>query len=472
MIGRGALLGALGALFASTAWAQAPAPTLDQDALIAQAERVERHADALSRLWPGYWPKDQPFILYAPDIGAVFGGARRPGTPRFRPGRLEGAEFHFVLDYPSGVPDTVLLRPDGADDDLSTLFHEQFHDFQNTAFRWMSGDGHQEFVDLDAIPDLAGFIAALDLERLVLQAALLEPDAPARKHLAQTYLALRTARSADLPAEVLAVQQQREWSEGTAEFIGLQASHLIAGRPDAALSSAIARALATPSQNDMSLVSELFRWRAYPVGAALTWLLADVGADQWRTQVGQGAPLDVLLRQTIGEGSVEDVSAVAARFNLAALKAQAIERLAHAPAGVTTREAFLDQAPHWLVLELKSPVDRGKEIQLSFSAAEMTPLADGAIALPHGMVVMEAPGLTLKSERSPALIEAPVGVVANGVIAHAVTLPLAAVDLHALRAGEPFLLEKEGLSLRIDAPDEIQQQAGRTRISLTLPKEP
>lgn len=109
---------------------------------------------------------------------------------------------------------------------------------------------------------------------------------------------------------------------------------------------------------------------------------------------------------------------------------------------------------------------------MSFSAAEMTPLADGAIALPHGMVVMEAPGLTLKSERSPALIEAPVGVVANGVIAHAVTLPLAAVDLHALRAGEPFLLEKEGLSLRIDAPDEIQQQAGRTRISLTLPKEP
>src|SRR5690606_19721391 len=104
-----------------------------------------------------------------------------------------------------------------------------------------------------------------------------------------------------------------------------------------------------------------------------------------------------------------DVSAVAARFNLAALKAQAIERLAHAPAGVTTREAFLDQAPHWLVLELKSPVDRGKEVQLSFSAGGMTPLADGVIALPQGMVVMQAPGFALKSEHSPALIEAPVG---------------------------------------------------------------
>src|SRR5690606_4147256 len=115
------LLGALGALAASAVWAQPLSPGLDQDALMAQAERVERHADALSLLWPGYWPQDQPFILYAPDIGAVFGGERLPGTPRFRPGRLEGAEFHFVLDYPSGVPNTVLLRPDGPDDDLSTL---------------------------------------------------------------------------------------------------------------------------------------------------------------------------------------------------------------------------------------------------------------------------------------------------------------------------------------------------------------
>jgi len=466
------LLGGLGALATSAVWAQPLSPALDQDALMAQAERVERHADALSLLWPGYWPKDQPFILYAPDIGAVFGGERLPGTPRFRPGRLEGAEFHFVLDYPSGVPNTVLLRPDGPDDDLSTLFHEQFHDFQNTAFRWMAGDGHQEFVDLNAIPDLAGFIAALDLERLVLQAALLEPDASARRHLAQTYLALRTARAADLPADVLAVQRQREWSEGTAEFIGLQASHLIAGRPDAALPSAIARALATPSQNDMNLVSELFRWRAYPVGAALTWLLADADGDQWRAQIGQGVPLDVLLRQTIGEGSAADIATAAARFDLPALKAQAAERLTRASEGVMTREAFLDQAAHWLVLELKSPVKRGKEVQLSFSAGGMTPLADGAIALPQGMVVMQAPGLALKSEHSPALIDVPVGVVAGEVIAHVVTLPVAAVDLHELRVGEPFLLEKQGLSLRIAAPDEIQQQAGRTRISLTLPKEP
>jgi len=472
VIGRGALLGGLGALFASAAWAQAPASLLDQAALTAQAERVERHADALSRLWPGYWPQTQPFILYAPNVGAVFGGDRLPDTPRFRPGRLEGAEFHFVLDYPSGRPDTVLLRPDGPDDDLSTLFHEQFHDYQNTAFRWMSGDGHQEFVDLNAISDLAGFIAALDLERLVLQAALLEPDATARRRLARTYLALRSVRSAELPSEILAVQQQREWSEGTAEFIGLQASNLIADRPDEALPRAIARNLGVPGDDDMSLVSELFRWRAYPVGAALTWLLADLDADQWRTHISRGVPLDVLLRQTIGEGSHEDVSAAAARFDLPALKAQAAERLNQAPKGVTSREAFLDQAPHWLVLELKAPGVRGKDVQLSFSAGAMTPLADGGIALPHGTVVMEAPGFALKSEGAPALIDVPTGVAAEGMTIHTVTLPVSLADLREFRAGETILLENQDLSLRITAPGEIHQQAGQTRISLTLPQEP
>lgn len=469
---RGALLGGVGALFASAAWAQSPAALLDQNALTAQAERVERHAEALSRLWPGYWPQTQPFILYAPDIGAVFGGDRLPGTPRFRPGRLEGAEFHFVLDYPSGRPDTVLLRPDGPDDDLSTLFHEQFHDFQNTAFRWTSRDGHQEFVDLNSIPDLPGFIAALDLERLVLQAALLEPDLSVRRHLAQTYLALRTARSAGLPAEILAVQQQREWSEGTAEFIGLQASNLIAGRPDTALPRAIADNLTVPGEKDMSLVSELFRWRAYPVGAALTWLLADLDADQWRTHISRGVPLDALLRQTIGEGSAEDVSAAAARFDHPSLKTKAAERLAQAPEGVTSREAFLDQAPHWLVLELKTPSVRGKDVQLSFSAATMTPLASGGIALPHGMVVMEAPGFALKSKGIPALIDVPVGVAADAMIVHAVSLPVPLADLREFRIDETIVLENQGLSLRITTPSEIHRQLGQTRISLTLPQEP
>lgn len=472
MIRRGSLLGGLGALVASAAWAESPGSLLNQDVLLAQAERVESHAEALSRLWPGYWPENQPFILYAPDIGAVFGGTRLPDTPRFRPGLLEGAEFHFVTDYPSGVADTILLRPDSPDDDLATLFHEQFHDFQSAAFRWMSADGHQEFVDLDAIPDLVGFIAALDLERLVLQAALLESDASTRRQLTQTYLALRSSRSTDLPAEVLTVQRQKEWSEGTAEFIGLKASKLIAGCPDAALPRTIAGNLAVFDEEDTNLVSGLFRWRAYPVGAALTWLLEDINPDEWRTHVSRGVPLDVLLRQTIGDGSAEDIAAAEARFDLASLKLQAADRLGRTSESITSRDAFLDRAPHWLVLELEFPADRGKDVKLSFSGTSMIPLPNDGIAIPDGAVVIEAPGVTLKSGKAPVLIEAPADVVEDNVTGHLIYLPVAADSLLTLSPGRPAALDLDGLSLRISMPFDIQHGADRTRITIRLPNPP
>ena len=102
----------------------------------------------------------------------------------------------------------------------------------------------------------------------------------------------------------------------------------------------------------------------------------------------------------------------------------------------------------------------------------MTPLADGGIALPHGTVVMEAPGFALKSEGAPALIDVPTGVAAEGMTIHTVTLPVSLADLREFRAGETILLENQGLSLRITTPGEIHHQASQTRISLTLPQEP
>lgn len=401
----------------------------------------------------------------------MYGGDRLPDTPRFKPGRLEGAEFHFVLDYRGGRPDTVLLRPDSADDDLSTLFHEQFHDFQTAAFRWSMDGGHQEFVDLGLIPDLVEFVAALNLERAVLEAALLAPDPATRRHQARTYLALRTARTSNIPSEIQAAEQHREWSEGTAEFIGLQASSLIVGRPPASLPRAIAKALMAYDGNGESLVSELFRWRAYPVGAAQAWLLDDVGAADWRTAVANGAPLDVLLRQAIGEGSADDVRAATAAFDLAALKAQAVARLAQTPQNVADRAAFLARAPLRLVLEVRAPAARVKEVNLSFSAPGMTPLADGGILLPSGKVVMAGPGLALTRENGPALIDFPQGQVRDLAV-YTVTLPTPDMSSPSVEDDGGVVLESDGLSLRVTAPVEIRHLQGETRITMTLASEP
>lgn len=468
---RGAFLGGLGAFYASAVQAQTPAPSLDRDGLLAQAERVEAHTAALGRLWPGYWPETQAFILYAPEAGAVFGGDRLPDAPRFKPGPLDGAEFHFVLDYPSGRPDTVLLRPDGPDDDLATLFHEQFHDFQTEAFRWTADGGHQEFVDLDQIPDLLGFVAAANLERLVLEAALRAPDPATRRDLARTYLALRTLRSSGVPATILTTERYREWSEGTAEFVGLQASALVAGHAKDDLPRAIARNLTAYDGKGENLNSALFRWRAYPVGAGLAWLLDDIGVADWRTTVADGAPLDVLLRLAIGEGSADDVREAATTFDLAALKAEAGRQLAEAPQAASDRAGFLAQAPRRLVVEIRAPLARAKEVQLSFSAPQMTPLADGGLILPQGMVVMQAPGLALKRENGAALIDFPQGQ-ARQVVTYTVTLPTPNLNRPSVNEDGRFVVESDGLSLYVSRPVEVRHDGDETRVMVTLAQEP
>ena len=87
----------------------------DRAELTAMAERITAQSDALASLWPGYWPQQQPFILYAPDTGAVFGGAASPQGITYQPGALAGANFGFVMDFPSGVDNTIMLEVTGPD---------------------------------------------------------------------------------------------------------------------------------------------------------------------------------------------------------------------------------------------------------------------------------------------------------------------------------------------------------------------
>lgn len=150
--------------------ASAPQTADDPAAILAERARaVEAQGDALARIWPGYWPPDQPFILYLPGTGAAYGGEAARNGRRFRPGEMEDVRFTFVLDYPGRADNTILLRLDSAEEELSTLFHEQFHDYQSDAFRWLDrGGSGGEFVDVSAIPDLEAFAVAAEQERRLL----------------------------------------------------------------------------------------------------------------------------------------------------------------------------------------------------------------------------------------------------------------------------------------------------------------
>ena len=362
-------------LLASPATARPATPS----ELLTMARRVVAQEGELSRLWPGFWPPGQPFILHHPATGAVFAGAAAPGGPEHRPGPLPGANSAYELDYASGAPNTVALRYE-VGTSLDTLFHEQFHDFQSERFRWRGG-GSDEFIDASLIPDKAAFAAAAEVERRVLARALSARRRAERHRLAGEYLALRSHRLGALDPAVADAEAYREWSEGVAEYIGVRGAAIVAGRPDSA-----ARRIIEGLRKDLNVggggfSTNWFRWRAYSVGAAMAWLLDDLGVD-WRHAVEDGARLDELLAEAVHQRSAEGrPENLLARHRFDQLRREMAVRLRDAPPTPSTREEFLASAPMHLVIELIVPQARIREVETSFQADGMTSLPDGMLAL-------------------------------------------------------------------------------------------
>lgn len=379
-------------------------PTSRRD-LEAAAGRIIAHQDALSRIWPGFWPDGQPFIIHHPGTGAVFAGGAAPAGPEFRPGPLPGAVSSYELDYPSGIANTVALRYEGDGSDLETLFHEQFHDYQTEAFRWI-GAGVPEFVDLSLIPDRAGFAAAAEIERRVLVEALDARSQEQRSRLAARYLGLRRQRLSALDPTIAIAEAYREWSEGTAEYVGVLGGAIVAGRPGRAR-TCIVEAL----RRDLNGASggfsvNWFRWRAYGVGAALAWLLDDLGVD-WRTDIESGVPLDVRLAQALGESAeLPEAALLLERYGYRRLRQEMEGRLDRAPPAPSSQEEFLASAPVRLAIYIAVPPARASELEMSFQATGMTPLPGEVLALTDvGYLTVRIGDVELWVSNRPVLTE-------------------------------------------------------------------
>ena len=447
MNGRGAIV--VAALMLASPAAADPA---SQEELEAVARRVLAHEDALSRLWPGFWPPGQPFIIHHPDTGAVFAGQASPAGPEFRPGALPGAHSGYELDYPSGAPDTVALKYGEDVADLSTLFHEQFHDYQRDAFRWIGG-GHEEFVDVSLIPDRAGFAAAAEIERRVLVDALTARRPAERRRFAREYLALREHRLGALAPEVAAAEAHREWTEGTAEYVGLQGAAVLAGRPDRVRSRIVEGLRRDLNDAPGGFSINWFRWRAYSVGAGLAWLLDDLGAD-WRGAAEQGGRLDVLLSEALGEGGAdEDGAALLARRRFASLRRDMAESLARAPSAPSSRDQFLASAPMRLAIHVAVPPALIPDMEMSFQAKGMTPLPGDALALTDlGYLVVRIGETELRISDRPVLTEM-VGGDARQIVLLSTFEGLDGLIAAAGRTGEPapLSLELDWIRLRASA---------------------
>lgn len=386
-----------------TAFAQAPEQvTASADDLMAMARRIDARSSMLSSLWPGYWPPGQGYVLYERGVGAVFGGGAADAGPEFRPGDLANVRFGFVLDYAGGPPNTVLFEVSGPDDDLSTLFHEQFHDFQDDAFHWTRGGGG-EFVDLGLIPDLPVYTAGLAFERSILGLALAAEADAERRRLARAYIVLRRERQRGLAEAIVNVEAYRELIEGTADLIGQSAAALVSDAPSDNVRRHIIDSLSTPLVSDAGGYSTgVFRTRAYGVGAAMGWLLDEWIGPGWKSRAAGGESLDALLEGAIGAALPPDLASLRREHDYEALARTIATTLASHPPVVSV-DAFLARAPHHLVVTLEYPASQRSSV--SFSGA-MTPLAQNTIALARALEFSTTyAGAVLQVRNRPVLIE-------------------------------------------------------------------
>ena len=371
-----------------------------------KAGQILAQSDGLARIWPGYWPEGQGFILYDPTHGAVLVGANgQLRTIEYRAGELPGADAAYVFDYPAGTPNMILVRiKDEWSESLATLFHEQFHDFQDDAFDKADRRHGGEYVELSAIPDRATFTAAAELERRVLADALLAETDEQREDLTRRYLALRRAREATVGDTILAKERYLERWEGTAQYAGFTARAMVLGKG----ADFVAKNLVEGLRRDLfayaegSYSSNWFRWRAYDVGGAIAMLLEQSGAD-WKRQVEAGQALDLILERTLGKADIagRDRLAVAtrAKYGSEELFKDISAALAASPRTLESTSDFLALGTRHLVLEITIPRERFSESKQLSATRQMIAVGPRALAfLDVDEFGLEKPGISLKIE--------------------------------------------------------------------------
>ncbi|MDP8914420.1 MAG: hypothetical protein M3N39_12710, partial [Pseudomonadota bacterium] len=401
-----------------------PSPT---EPMISTATKVSGAASKLARIWPGYWPRNQNFVLHAPGQGALLIGDgpapsgfravpsdRLPrelqGRAFYHQGPLRGVEMPFVIDYPVGANRTAILvtQREGLSSTIGTMLHEQFHGFQRSAFKKA---GTPEFVSPQAIADRPAFAATADTERILLTAALASGDQRSAKALLHQYLALRGQRTSLLPESVRETERGLERTEGTAQFAQILGQEAVFGGGEAAIKAMLIEALRSPlAFHQGQYMTIWFRNRSYSVGAAMSYLLDSLGTRNWRSRVQAGAALDTLLAERVGFDRVKHPATLA---EAARLHFGYEERLARLRPGIAAAEKaeiksvdeFYALAPYRVVFEPGDPIAKGgRAPALGFSTEVMAHLSTDQLALPRPQLVnVSGSAMTLTVRNRPFL---------------------------------------------------------------------
>jgi hypothetical protein len=450
--------------------------------MVGTAARIVRGGRALSRIWPGYWPQDQAFIFHADAEGALLiSPGPRPegfepippddlpselrGRAFYRPGKMNEAGRPFILDFPIGNEEKAVLvnyttrgggAPIAGRAATATMLalHEQFHAYQNTAFK--RGKAGQ-FVDPLGVKDRVAFAAAAETEQRVLGAAIKARSAAERKKLLQQYFALRQEREATIPAEARRVEQDFERSEGTAKYVDRVAHAYLFDGGAAAVPELIVKELEHNLMRSSGAFGTVwFRGRAYSTGAALSYLLS-LYNPLWRQEIEQGAALDELLKDAVGIPAEAAALAQSARETFGY---EARRRRLEAPIReaekkeIKSVDEFLALGAYAVTLNIENPKDGPSTLQRGFSARNMADLSPTVLALPTAFTYsLTGPRAALAVKERPVLQETKATRAETTVL---LPSPPEAEGLGELSVGEHRLerlkLSAPGYELTLDRP--------------------
>ncbi|WP_426052248.1 hypothetical protein [Brevundimonas sp. SL161] len=475
------LAGALFALTPSVSICQVPEP---EASLVAKAQQITDRSTELARIWPGYWPEGQAFVLYEPANGAVIVGTDgSSNSVRYQAGELPGADTTFVFDYPGGSPNMMLMTL-GSDWSASaqTLFHEQFHDFQSDTFDKSDMRFGGEYVDLSSITDRIRFTAAAEMERRILADALSAQTDTQRDDLVRRYFVLRREREATASLVIASVERNKERYEGTAVFVAETARALVARNGGVSLTDGLVKSLRDDLHGDADrpYATSWFRWRAYGVGAALCWLLEKRGTD-WRARVERGEALDLILEEIINPIDPDDIASISADTRRLYDEPKLIDEiqstLAALPESVETVADFNAQSGLRLVLNIDIPMDRLLEGRTFFQSQGMIALSPTAMALPDVTNFhMERPGILLRVAGFTMMTDSDSIMRAGVPVRRSYTILLKdseiLTDIIALGSGEhtqdSISIDFSGLKLKIEQPVTVSADGDQISINAVI----
>lgn len=349
-----------------------------------EAEEIRAKSPWLAQIWPGFWPENQPFIVFN-SVGETLlfttdeplpGYEAKHGDYYYYTERLPNTtDFAFFINYP--LPNNQLATAvrihDLNSEVIDTLLHEAFHGYQSLHFNNLHASSFLE-PSYFSEPTVRGL---LRFQFSLAQKAHAEQD----EALVRDWLTFRVGFQHAIAPEIGELLAGFEHLEGTAHWVGIQAAYAEHSRNQ--LGDFLRHFQARfANSNDV-------RTSAYATGAFLLDVLneyAPVDFD-WRAQLEAGntpLALAVELFDIDPETAMNEMNALFERHDAAGYIQAAAEREASNDAVkfANIREIY----PYSLTVTLTLEIVEGRsEFPLRFSAGEggFENLSNNVIFIPN-----------------------------------------------------------------------------------------